>query len=71
MLPEMAFTSFVRTALFTALVLVAAALPPTVAKAQTLPAIPAPSETVYEIRLADAPWSLRASWNSMRNRWFS
>ena len=53
MLPEMAFTSFVRTVLFTALVLVAAALPPTVAKAQTLPAIPAPSETVYEIRLAD------------------
>ena len=50
---QMSSTSLVRTLLFTASVLVAAALLPAVAGAQTPPDIPAPSDTIYEVRLGD------------------
>ena len=50
---QMSSTALVRTFLLTAFVLVAAALLPAVARAQTPLEIPAPSDTVYEIRLGD------------------
>lgn len=43
----------VRTSLLTASVLVASSLLPTVVQAQVPPDIPAPSDTVYQVRLAD------------------
>ena len=46
-------TSTLRTPLFCASVLLAAALLPSVARGQTGPELPAPSDTLYEIRLGD------------------
>ena len=50
---QMSHTSLARTFLLTASILVAAALIPAVARAQTPLEIPAPSDTIHEIRLGD------------------